>query len=77
VALAEGERKNDAKRPISGEGTSPKVAEACSEAVLRGQQGLLVSTNEAKGNGQRSAGGSKWTSARQDGSIMLPMHDRG
>ena len=54
MPLAEGERKNDAKRPISGEGSSPKAAEACPEAILRGRRDLLISTNEAKGNRQRA-----------------------
>ena len=49
MLLAEGEREEDAKRPIRGEGKAVVVAGACSGVVLRGQQGLRTSTFEVKG----------------------------
>jgi len=74
VPLAFGERFQDAQRPISGEGPTPGAAEACSGAGLRGWQGPRTSTFEAEWNGQRGAGGARGRGARQDWSIMLPMH---
>ena len=71
MALAEGERNNDAQRPIRGEGKPVGAAEDCSEAGLRGWQGPRISTFEAESNGQACVVGARGRGARQDRPVCV------